>query len=71
MPRLVCCRARRKRPGACVRQSCYAGSVALYATRLWLGALDLYLILARLRLGDVVGRVQTYPGFRCGAEGLG
>ena len=33
--------------------------------------LDLDLILSRLRLGDIVGRLQTYPGFRRRAEGLG
>ena len=33
--------------------------------------LDLDLILSRLCLGDIVGRLQSYPGFRRRAEGLG
>ena len=39
-------------------------------SRLRLVALDLNLVLARLRLSDVVGGLQAYPSFRRGTEGL-
>ena len=34
-------------------------------------AIDLDFMRSRLRLSDVAGRLQTYPGLRCGAEGPG
>ena len=55
---------------------CYSGACCghkTHASSNWLRlvALDLNLILVRLRLSDVVGCLQPYPSLRCRAEGFG
>ena len=66
------CPYRSSSPGGSIRRITKSGFFSnLASRRLRLVALDLDFILTLQRPGDVVSRLEAYPGLRRGAEGLG